>query len=308
MKLNQLRDMVAIVERGSLRAAARHLELAQPALTRSIRALERELGTTLFQREATGMVLTPMGQLFYQRASFVVNELRRAREELEQAAGGLQGSVVAGLSIMPHVGMLPYALNVFRQRYSQVRLQLIEGLFPDVESALREGSIDFYLGAAPRVAPAPGLAMDLLFENRRTVVCRKGHPLSGARSLKALADAEWAITGVDYNAEDDIGRLFASHGLPAPSVLLRARSAMSMMVALAHSDLLAMLPVQWEEFPMTRDTLQTIRIREILPAPNIVLIRRPDLPLTPAAEFFCDVLCRYSPPVVSGRRASAAKR
>jgi LysR family transcriptional regulator of abg operon len=192
--------------------------------------------------------------------------------------------------------MLPYALKVFRQRYPQVRLQLIEGLFPDVESALREGRIDFYLGAAPRVTPAPGLAVELLFENRRAVVCRKGHPLASARSLKALANAEWAITGVDYNAEDDIARLFAAHRITStPRVLLRARSAMSMMVALAHTDLLAMLPVQWEEFPMTRDTLQTIRIREILPAPAIVQIWRPDLPLTPAAEHFCDLMKRYVP-------------
>lgn len=295
MKLNQLRDMVTIVEHGSLRAAARHLELAQSALTRSIRALERELGTTLFEREARGMVLTPMGKLFFQRASAVVNELRRAREELEQTSGGMRGTVVAALSIMPHVGMLPHSLKKFWQRYPQVKLQLVEGLFPDVESALRNGTIDFYLGAAPQTTPAPGLSMQVLFENRRAVVCRKGHPLAGVRSLKALVQANWAITAVDYNAEEDIARLFKSHGLPAPPVLLHARSAMSIMVSLAHSDLLAMLPVQWGEFPMTRDTLQTIRVRELLPAPAIVMIRRPDLPLTPAAEFLCDLLRRFGP-------------
>ena len=46
---------------------------------------------------------------------------------------------------------------------------------------------------------------------------------------------------------------------------------------------------------MTRDTLQMVRVRERLPAPAIVLIRRPDLPLTPAAEFFCDVLRQHRP-------------
>ena len=157
---------------------------------------------------------------------------------------------------------------------------------------LTENLLDFYLGAG---VPAPGLAMQHLFDNTRAVVCRKGHPLAASRSLKALARADWAITAVDYNAEDDIGRLFESHGLQPPRVLLRARSAMTIMVALAHSDLLAMLPVQWSEFPMTRDTLQIVRIREVLPAPAIVLIRRPDLPLTPAAEFFCDVLRRHGP-------------
>ena len=295
MKLDQLQHLVAIVEHGSLRAAARRLQMPQPALTRSIRALEKELGEALFLRETTGMMLTAAGRRFHVRASAIANEARRARDEMAQHGGDDQGTVVLALSIMPHLGMLPYALKAFRQRYPQVRLQLIEGLFPDVESALRQGAIDFYLGAAPHAAPAAGLAMQTLFENRRAVVCRKGHPLGNARSLKALANADWAITGVDYNAEDDIARLFHSHQLPTPRVLVRARSAMSVMVSLAHTDLLAMLPVQWEEFPMTRGILQSIRIREVLPAPSIVVIRRPDLPLTPAAEHFCDLMKRHTP-------------
>ncbi len=295
MKLEQLQHLVAIVEHGSLRAAARRLDVPQPTLTRSVRALEKDVGATLFLRETTGMVLTPEGRRFHLRASAIVNEARRAREEVLQHAGDDSGNVVVALSIMPHVGMLPGSLQAFRQRYPKVRLQLIEGLFPDVESALRDGSIDFYLGAAPRAAPAPGLLQRHLFDNTRAVVCRQGHPLAGARTLKTLVGADWAVTAVDYNADDDLARLFAGHGLATPQVLLRARSAMSIMVALACSDLLAMLPVQWEEFPLTRDTLRVIRVREALPAPGIVLIRRPDLPLTPAAEFLADVLLRQRP-------------
>ena len=295
MKLEQLSHLTAIVENRSLRAAARRLGVPQPALTRSIRALENELGAALFLREASGMVLTEAGRRFHVRASAIVHEAQRARDELAQHSGVDTGSVVAALSIMPHVGMLPHALGPFQERYPHVRLQLIEGLFPDVESALREGVIDFYLGAAPREAPAPGLVVQHLFDNTRAVVSRKHHPLARSRSLKALAGARWAITAVDYNAEEDLARLFGSLGLPRPEVLLRARSAMSLMVALAHTDLLAMLPVQWGEFPMTRDTLQLIHVREPLPAPPIVCIRRADLPLTPAAEHFVDLLSRHPP-------------
>lgn len=296
MKLTQCRDMVAIVEHGSLRAAARHLEMPQPALTRSIRALEKELGVVLFAREARGMTLTARGRLFYQRASAIVNEVQRARDELAQSAGDDQGLLAVGLSIMPHVGMLPLALQQFRARYPRVRLQLVEGLFPDVEMALRNGSLDFYLGAAPRVPPAPGLSVEPLFDNTRAVVARKGHPLAGARTLKKLAGAEWATTSIDYNTEEDLHRLFDSHGLPQPSVMLQVRSALSLMVALAHSDLLALLPVQWGEFPMLGDVLVTIPVKETLPAPPIVLIQRPDALLTPAAEYFCDMLRRHQPP------------
>jgi DNA-binding transcriptional LysR family regulator len=231
VKLEQLQMLLAIVEQGSLRAASRRLGLPQPALTRSIRALEKELGGALFTRETTGMVPTPMGKRFHVRASAIIHEARRAREEISQHGGEDVGTVVVALSIMPHLGMLPQSLQAFRQRYPKVQLQLIEGLFPDVEAALREGAIDFYLGAAPRSAPAPGLVSQHLFDNQRTVVSRKGHPLASARSLKNLAAADWAITAVDYNAEDDLGRLFASHSLPKPQVLLRARSAMSMIVS-----------------------------------------------------------------------------
>jgi LysR family transcriptional regulator of abg operon len=296
MKLDQLQHLVAIVAHGSLRAASRRLQIPQPALTRSIRALEKELGGAVFLRETTGMVLTEMGRRFHVRASTMIHEARRALDEIAQHSGDDRGTVVLALSIMPHVGMLPYALKAFRQRYPKVRMQLIEGLFPDVESGLRDGTIDFYLGAAPRNAPAPGLALQKLFDNTRAVVCRQGHPLADKTSLQDLAGADWAITAVDYDAEDDLARLFASHGLAAPQVVLQARSAMSIMVALAHSDLLAMLPVQWGAFPLTGNTLQTLRIAETLPAPAIVLVRRPDLPLTPAAEFLCDVLLRHSPP------------
>jgi LysR family transcriptional regulator of abg operon len=56
-----------------------------------------------------------------------------------------------------------------------------------------------------------------------------------------------------------------------------------------------MLPRQWSDFPVTADTLQVIPIQETIPAPDIVLIRRAELPLTPAAEHMVDLLMRYAP-------------
>jgi len=294
MKLNQLRDLVAIVERGSLRGAARHLGVAQSGLTRSIRNLEHELGHPMFEREARGMVLTSMGQLFYQRASSAMNELRRADEEMAQAQGGVQGTVVAGLSIMPHLGMLPGALTPFRQRYPGVTLKIIEGLYPAIEPGLRNGTIDFYMGAASQAAPAAGLIAETLFENTRIVVARKGHPLAAARSLKELSKADWATPSLDVIAAEDLNEVFSRFKLGVPQIRLQANSAMSLLVALAHSDLLTMLPRQWAEFAMTQQALQVIPVRERLTAPPIVFLRRANLPLTPAAEHLSDLLKRYA--------------
>lgn len=76
MKLNQLRNVLEIAERGSLRAAARSLQFAQPALTRSLQEIEHELGAPLFERRARGMTLTPLGQAFVRRAHGVLEEVR----------------------------------------------------------------------------------------------------------------------------------------------------------------------------------------------------------------------------------------
>ncbi len=113
----------------------------------------------------------------------MLQEMRRARDEIAQASGGDGGLLSVALSIMPHVGMLPRALPAFRTRYPGVTLQISEGLFNHVEPALRNGTLDFYLGTAPPVAPAPGLSCEWLFANPRAVFARKGHPLANATSL-----------------------------------------------------------------------------------------------------------------------------
>ena len=302
MKLNQLRDIVAVAERGSLRAAARHLDVAQPALTRSVRDLERELGAPLFERRARGMSLTAMGAAFVRRANAVLSEVRRAREEVEQLHGGTRGEVVAGLSMVALIALLPKALSAFRARYPNVQLHLIEGWYPTLENALKDGSMDFYIGPEPAQAPPSDLVQELLFENVRVVLARKGHPLSHARSLRQLIDAEWATTSVTFKAEEEFSELFSRFDLPAPRIALRSQSALTLMSSLAASDLLAMVPIQWIQSPWVGDQLARIPIRETLRAPSIVTIRRAGLPLTPAAEHLLDLMRRNVPRARAGRR------
>ncbi len=284
MKLHHLRDAVTIAEQGSLRAASRQLQLAQPVLTRSLRELERELGTPLFERHAREMVLTPAGEVFVQRATAILHEVRRASEEVEQLQGGLCGQISMALSIAAHIALLPRALPPFRVRYPGVQVQVIDGIYPTVEAGLRTGSIDFYIGPEPG-RPVPS----------EMVLGRRGHPLSGATSLVQLAEAEWATTSITLQADQEMGELFRRHGLGAPRLALQSQSALTLIVSLACTDLLAMVPVQWMEFVPMANVLQPIHVREVLPAADIVLIRRAALPLTPAATFLTDMLRRCVP-------------
>ena len=81
--------------------------------------------------------------------------------------------------------------------------------------------------------------------------------------------------------------------MPAPQLGARITGGvLSLMAILGHSDLLAIVPRQWIESPLTRGVLRKLELKEEIAAPPICLIRRAALPLTPAAEFLCDLLRR----------------
>ena len=291
MKFSALRDFVAVAERGSLRAAARQLGNTQPAISRSIQELERELGTALFERRSTGVQLTMMGEVFLQRARLVGNELERAKEELDQLRGAVNGRLKVAMSSVPHIALLPNALRPFRLKYPDVAIEIVDAVFPKIEGDLKTGQLDCYFGPVPSTMP-PELYSEKLFDNTRLIIGRKGHPLAKARSIKALSKAEWITTSITHNAAEEIGPLFAQHGLPPPKLVMQAHSSLTFLTAVFYSDLLMMLPIQWIQSPLLRDSVAPIRVKELLPAPPICLVRRGGLPLTPAAEYFCDMIRR----------------
>lgn len=300
MKLSQLRHVIAIEDRGSLRAASRHTGVAQSGLTRSLRDLEREIGTALFERHPRGMVPTPAGTAFLRRVRAAISEIRRAEEEIGHFRGGIGGTVTAALSIVPHVAFLPRILGTFRKRFPDVSLQLIEGVFPIVENQIRDGSIDFYIGPRSDRPINNDLFEEILFDNERIVLGRKMHPLRSAGSLAELVGTDWATTSVTLNAEDELTQIFARHGLPAPRLRVRTQSALSLLVSIVYSDTLAIVPVQWKTFEPFAGSLEAIPIRERLPGARIVVVRRAGLPLTPAAQHMLDMIRRLVDPDLTG--------
>ena len=292
MKLSQVQHALAVAEHGGLRRAARHLGLAQPAITRSIRDLEQELGATLFERRPTGMVPTPIGEAFVRRTAAAQRELDRARDEVQQMKDVHAGTVALGLSTAAHVSMLPRVLQPFYSRFPDVRLKITEGLFPASAAAMREGATDLYVGPLSEDRLSSEFLAEKLFDNQRVVVGRRGHPLENATSLADLANARWVTTSVTTDSEAELGPLFRQHGLRQPAVAAQAQSALSMITVAAWSDLLAMLPQQWLAFVRSSQLLVHIKLEETLAAPSLFIVTRASLPLTPVAEYLADLFRR----------------
>ena len=109
MKLHHLRNLVAVADANSIRGAARAQGLAQPAITRGLRDLEKELGVPLLERHGKGVSLNAYGESFVVRARSVLRDVERGREEIAQLKGGAdmgRGRVNAGLSSAVVGGML----------------------------------------------------------------------------------------------------------------------------------------------------------------------------------------------------------
>jgi DNA-binding transcriptional LysR family regulator len=292
MKFNQLRDFVAVAENGSLRAAARSLGLAQPAITRSIRELEHSLSAQLFIREARGVRLTPIGQDFLVRAMIILGEVRRAREAVSQQQDGVEGELVVGLSVAGHLGIFAGILRSFQNRYPGVKLRIIEGLLPTLEADLRNGLVDLYVGPAPEETQPADLNVIKLFDNHRVVVGRRGHPLAGAKTLSDLADACWLTTSITRDAADELKQVFTEHGLGAPRLVCQSQSALSVITVLINSDILAMMPVQLIESPIADGLLEEIKLDREFAAPPIMMMHRAGIGLTPASEYFIHLVQR----------------
>ena len=292
MKLTQLGYVAAIAEHGSLRAAARHLGVAQPAFSRGLAELERELGAPLFERRAKGMIATPLGQAFVRRATAILNDVRRAQDEFEQLRGNAVGQMTIGLSIAAHLRLLPRALRSFRERHPKVRLHIIEGFYPTLAPGLQDGSVDFYIGPDPGLRLPTVFRKEVLLSGERAVLCRARHPLANATSLKELGGAEWMTTSITPKAENEIGDLFKRHRLPEPTLAVQCQSALTLLTCLTNSDLLALVPAHWTDSPIANRLLTTIKVREELSAPHVIAVTRSDVPLAPTASFLLDIMKR----------------
>lgn len=128
-----------------------------------------------------------------------------------------------GLSSAVFLSLVPEVYPLFRKQFPDAHVSLTEGLFPALEPQLRNGSLDFYVGPRPLGELDHSYVVQLLFQNRRTVVGRRGHPLADVRSLRGLIDAQWIMTGLRQPVEIEFEEQFAVHGLPAANSVTQTR-------------------------------------------------------------------------------------
>lgn len=282
MNLVQLRSLIAVADAGSIGAAGRALGVSQPAVTKSIRALESELGIALIRRTARGTEFTELGRTFLIRARSACQEIDRGREELAQATGGKTASVVLGAGSAAAAALLPGAINRLRAVLPSAEVRIIEGLSDTTLPRVRDGSLDFAIGPKLREPLATDVVATPLYRNEIAIVVRRGHPLAGARSLSELVNHDW-LTGGLGGSKLIVDDMFHAAGLQLPRWAVHCQPIPGLIAIAARSDLIATIPKSLLTFGLCGNLLQTISVREHLAVSTICLFTKRDSPLPSAA-------------------------
>lgn len=125
MNIDDLRLFVDVVQEGSFAAVARRSNLAPSTVSRSIGALERELGLRLFQRTSRKLALTEAGTIYYERLRNVLDELSRAHEETIEITGSAVGNLRVTASVAFGHALLVPLLPAWRSAYPAIALDLM---------------------------------------------------------------------------------------------------------------------------------------------------------------------------------------
>jgi LysR family transcriptional regulator, regulator of abg operon len=282
MHLNQIRNFLAVAERGGIRAAARKLGVSQPTITKSVRGLERELHTQLLARSARGIELTAAGRAFFARARIADAELRKAEEEAAQPAGAT-AAVAFGVGNLGAALIVAPAVTRFRRQFPRSPLRIVEGLAHLLLPTLRDGSLDFVIGLRAALELHPALRFRPLYRSELAVAARKGHPLRHARRLAELAAADWLSTATLGLPDGPIERLFAAAGLTPPRPHIQCESYNTMAALLAGTDMVALMQRRTLQEPLAREQLAEIPVADPLPSVAAGIFTRADAPLTRAA-------------------------
>lgn len=301
MNLHHLQQFLAVAEKGSVRAAADSLDISQPAISKSLRVLETQLGVKLIERGARGSTLTSFGRVLYARARLIGNELARVTVELRQLADHTHGSVGLGSSATLAIVFLPQVVNAFHAKFPFAEIHVVGGLPGLLLPRLMDGSLDMIVGPRPTQPVPRQIAAIKLIETPNTIAVRQGHRLRGARSLRDFAEAHWVLNSSASHTESTLHTAFSALGLPGPRIAVRADSFNAAYALIARTELVGLMPTYLLRDRLVHNVLVLVKVPEITEVDSVELLYRADRPMPALAKELSGLLRTEARRLASGR-------
>lgn len=279
IRLHHLRDLLAVVETGSLRAAARQLGLTQPSLTKSLRQLEELTALALFVRSKHGVTLTGAGQRLVEHARAIESEIRRTAQDIELLRGAAVKSVSIGVSMATALDFIARGVASLRDREPGLVVQIFEGVQAKLIADVRQGVVDFAVMPVGERSDLADLKVRPLFHTRVVVAGRSGHPCARASSLADLSGCDWITPRRGGVLDRMVERIAAGMDLPNLRRPVQCDSSALYWELIARTDLVGLaLAAKFESRTARSAGYGVIFDGAPLPEVTVALVHRVDFP------------------------------
>lgn len=179
MDLKRLTHLVALADECHFARAAQRVHLSQPAFSRSIQALERDLGQRLFDRDAGEVRPTPAGSFLIERARRLLFDARCLQRDAELYAQSNYGEAALGAGPFPAATLMPRVLPELRRRHPNLRLRVEVGNWAQLLEQLRAERLEFFVAETRSLPLDATLEVQSIGRQHGAFYVRTGHPLAG---------------------------------------------------------------------------------------------------------------------------------
>ena len=284
-----LRAITTFAEHGSFSAAARMLELSEPAIQRAAREAEAVMNIPLFENSGRNIRLTANGLSAARWFSLALAEFESLRNELLEAGNHYAGRVSIGTLPLTRTFLVPDVIAFLANRYPHARFEIMEGSYEILIDDLERGRIDVLVGALRRSLVSKTLRQEPLFNFELSIVGRADHPLKRRQEIAPddLADYPWIVARRDTPSRETFNTMAATFPADKPArQSVETGSLNAIRGVLLKSDHLALLSRHQIRYELEAGFLSAIDY----PLPDSrrpvgVTLRRHWLPTALQAEF-----------------------
>ena len=274
-----------VCEAGTISGAARALNISQPSVSSAIAALEARIGTRLFNRSRSGIVLTAAGEALRVRAEMLHNLLRDAASEVASVGEGVWGPLRVGGTPGALVSLLPPAIRALDAEATAIALNVIERPDGVLNDMLRSGDIELAFVTTEIEVPPADLVEATIARDRFTLVVGPVHDgLPDRISLRDAAAMPWVLPEAQGAFRRQVDALFLASGLPMPRVVVRCDSLLTTKAIVRSGARVTILPREVASAELSTGVLRAILLEEAGFARCVGIRRHRDRALSPMAH------------------------
>ena len=287
MEIRQLEHFVATAEEGHFSRAAERSNIVQSGLSASIRSLERELDTRLFDRTTRRVALTESGRALLPEARRVLAAATGAREAVAGVEGLVRGTLSIGIMQSLVAVRLPAMLARFRTLHPGVDVRLRQAGTTILLEEVRDGRLELAFASVPE-QPPPGVVGHELLNEAMRFACSREHALADRSSvgLDRLSDEPFVDGYPAWGIRISNDRAFAEAGVDR-HVAFEVNDMPTMLDLVAHNLGVALLP---RSIVALRTPIRFVRIRGNAPRWNVTLVAPEHMELSAAARAFREMV------------------